>query len=50
MAYLIDKPNSVNRVKIPNVCIGLGVKCLSPFEMLNVEHARFVLETPETDK
>ena len=39
--------NSVNRVKIPNVCIGLGVKCLTPFEMLNVEHARFVLETPE---
>ena len=36
--------NSVNRIKIPNVCIGLGVKCLTPFEMLNVEHARFVLE------
>lgn len=36
--------NSVNRIKIPNVCIGLGVKCLTPFEMLNIEHARFVLE------
>ena len=41
--------NSVNRVKIPNVCIGLGVKCLTPFEMLNVEHARFVLETSRAD-
>ena len=36
--------NSVSRIKIPNVCIGLGVKCLTPFEMLNVERARFVLE------
>ena len=35
--------NSVNRIKIPNVCIGLGVKCLTPFDMLKVERARFVL-------
>jgi hypothetical protein len=36
--------NSVNKVKIPNVCIGLGVKCMNPFEMLRLERARFVLE------
>ena len=35
--------DSVNRVKIPNVCIGLGVKCLAPFQMLRLERARFVL-------
>jgi len=34
---------SVRRVKIPNVCIGVGVKVMSPFEMLRVERARFVL-------
>ncbi|MCY3767492.1 MAG: DUF4411 family protein [Gemmatimonadetes bacterium] len=36
---------SLNRIKIPNVCIGLGLKCLTPFEMLRREKARFVLET-----
>ncbi|KXK13229.1 MAG: DUF4411 family protein [Fimbriimonadaceae bacterium] len=35
---------SVKRIKIPNVCIGLGIKVMSPFEMLRVERARFVLE------
>lgn len=41
-----EKPSpSVKKVKIPNVCIGLGVKCMTPFEMLRVEQARFVLGT-----
>ena len=31
-----------NRVKIPNACIGLGVTCMSPFEMLRTEQARFI--------
>jgi hypothetical protein len=34
---------SAKKVKIPNVCIGLDVKCMTPFEMLRVERARFVL-------
>ena len=34
---------SKKRIKIPNVCIGLGVKCLTPFDMLRRERARFVL-------
>ncbi|MCY3985424.1 MAG: DUF4411 family protein [Candidatus Dadabacteria bacterium] len=36
---------SVRRIKIPDVCIGLGIKCVTPFEMLEVERVRFVLET-----
>jgi hypothetical protein len=31
------------QIKIPNACIGLGVKCMTPFEMLRHERARFVL-------
>jgi hypothetical protein len=39
-----EKPdNSKKRVKIPDVCIGLGVTCLNPYEMLRRERARFVL-------
>jgi predicted nucleic acid-binding protein len=34
---------TTKRVKIPNVCIGLTVKTMSPFEMLRKERARFVL-------
>lgn len=34
---------STKKIKIPNVCIGLGVKCMTPFEMLRHERARFVL-------
>ncbi len=36
--------NSTKKIKIPNACISLGVKCMSPFAMLQVERARFVLE------
>jgi hypothetical protein len=35
--------SSTKRIKIPNVCIGLGVKCITPFAMLRIERARFVL-------
>jgi Domain of unknown function (DUF4411) len=34
---------SINKVKIPDVCIGMGIKCMTPFEMLRVERARFIL-------
>jgi hypothetical protein len=33
----------VKRVKIPEVCIGVKVKAMSPYQMLRVERARFVL-------
>jgi len=32
----------VKKIKIPNACIALGIKCMSPYEMLRVERARFV--------
>lgn len=35
--------NSPKKIKIPSVCIGLGVKCVTPFEMLRKERARFVM-------
>lgn len=35
--------NSVKRIKIPNVCIGLNVRFMTPYEMLRREHAKFVL-------
>jgi len=34
---------SAKRIKIPNACLGVGVKCMTPFEMLRHERARFVL-------
>lgn len=37
---------STKKIKIPNACIGLGIKCMTPFEMLRLERARFVLEAP----
>jgi Domain of unknown function (DUF4411) len=35
--------NGITKVKIPNVCIGLKVKCMTPYEMLRLERAKFVL-------
>ncbi len=34
---------SPRKIKIPNACIGIGVKCVTPYEMLRTERARFVL-------
>jgi hypothetical protein len=34
---------STKIIKIPDACIGLGIKCMTPFEMLRLERARFVL-------
>ncbi|HMG42519.1 MAG TPA: DUF4411 family protein [Acidimicrobiales bacterium] len=36
---------SIRKLKIPDACIGMGVKCITPFQMLRVEQARFVLGT-----
>ena len=35
--------NSTKKIKIPNVCIGLDIKCMTPYEMLRKERARFIL-------
>jgi hypothetical protein len=34
---------SPRKIKIPDACIGLEIKCMSPFEMLRRERARFIL-------
>ena len=34
---------ATRRIKIPNASIGVGVQCMTPFELLRVERARFVL-------
>ena len=34
---------STRKIKIPNACIGLEIKCMTPYEMLRRERARFVL-------
>lgn len=34
---------SMKKIKIPDTCIGLKIKCMTPFEMLRHEGARFVL-------
>jgi hypothetical protein len=36
--------DGVRQVKIPNVCIGVQVKCMTPFAMLRKERARFILD------
>jgi predicted nucleic acid-binding protein len=34
---------SARKIKIPNACVGLSVPCISPYDMLRRERARFVL-------
>lgn len=36
--------SSKKKIKIPDACISLGVKCMTPFAMLRKERARFVLK------
>ena len=41
-----ERPAATRRkVKIPDACLGVGVKCVSTFQMLRMERARFVLES-----
>jgi len=37
------RATSIKKVKIPNVCIGLNIKVMTPYQMLRVDRARFVL-------
>jgi hypothetical protein len=37
---------STRKIKIPNACVGLGLHCVNPYEMLRRERARFVLDRP----
>ncbi|KAF0246860.1 MAG: hypothetical protein FD180_390 [Planctomycetota bacterium] len=40
-----EKPEPFARkvIKIPDACLGVGVKCMTPFQMLRREKAKFVL-------
>ena len=35
--------NSPKRIKIPDACLGVGVRFMTPYQMLRIEQARFVL-------
>lgn len=35
--------DTTRKIKIPNACIGLKLNCISPYEMLRRERAKFVL-------
>lgn len=35
--------NTIRKIKIPNVCVGVGVSCINPYAMLRREGAKFVL-------
>lgn len=35
---------STKRIKIPNACIGMNIKFMTPYEMLRHQRARFILE------
>ena len=37
------RTNSTRKIKIPDICAGFGVECVTPFDMLRRERARFVL-------
>jgi hypothetical protein len=38
-----ERPGATKKIKIPDACLGMGVRFMSPFEMLRAEGARFVL-------
>lgn len=41
-----EKPSpSLKKIKIPDACIGLGVKYVTPFQMLRAERAKFVIKS-----
>ena len=39
----VQTADTIRKIKIPNACIGLGLRFTSPYEMLRRERARFVL-------
>ena len=35
--------DTASKIKIPNACVGLDIRCMNPYEMLRRERAKFVL-------
>ena len=50
LGYIVvthERPSaSTKKIKIPDACLGMSVRFMSPFEMLRAERARFVLGSP----
>ena len=40
--------NTTRKIKIPNACVGLSVRFMTPYQMLRHERARFVLGPSES--
>ena len=40
---------STKKLKIPDACVGLNVKCIRPYDMLRAEGARLVLQLSASD-
>jgi hypothetical protein len=43
VTHEVPAPGSDKKIKIPDACRAVGVPCMSPFEMLRTEGARFTL-------
>jgi hypothetical protein len=43
VTHELPAPASRNNIKIPDVCVGLGIRFTNPFAMLRTERASFVL-------
>lgn len=41
-----SQPESKRRIKLPDACRGVGVACTNPFQLLEDEGGRFVLQEP----
>ncbi len=51
----VKVPRDAKKVKVPNVCEGLGVRCVNSFKVLDKEGAQFILAPtypvdPPTDR
>lgn len=43
VTHEVSAPGSRKEIKLPDACVGVGVLCTNPFQMLDDELARFVL-------
>ena len=43
VTHEVSAPEAKKVVKIPDVCVGVGVKYMNPFDMLKIENVKFVL-------
>lgn len=43
VTHEVGDPRSRRRVKIPDVCAGVGVPCTTPFDMLQAEGTNFII-------